>query len=216
MPEPPSELRSGVGLVRTTDDAAKGNEARRGKGPARKEPTRGWQGPDTEPGSFAIKPRTGERGGPRGRPDPVHGPAAPHRRRGARTGVPAPEAAGQCGRRWDHGGGLRAEPGGEPPGPLRTGPHRTLPAAAGTACLHPESRWRAATARRADPGGQDRPGRGGRDAQRHLRSRLPWVLLRLSAGAEPAPGSVIAAYGDHEPTRELGARCRHPQLFRLG
>ena len=35
------ELRSGVGLVRTTDDAAEGNEARRGKGPARKEPKRG-------------------------------------------------------------------------------------------------------------------------------------------------------------------------------
>ena len=54
LPEPSSELRSGVGLVRTTDDAVEGYEARRGKGPARKEPTRGWQGPDPEPGSVAI------------------------------------------------------------------------------------------------------------------------------------------------------------------
>ena len=43
MPEPPSELRSGVGLVRSTDDAVEGNETRRGKGPARKDPTRGGQ-----------------------------------------------------------------------------------------------------------------------------------------------------------------------------
>src|SRR5882762_1741286 len=50
LPEPPSELRSGVGLVHSTDDAVEGNETRRGKGPARKEPRRGGQGPDTEPG----------------------------------------------------------------------------------------------------------------------------------------------------------------------
>jgi len=31
MPELPSELRSGVGLVRSTDDAVEGNETRRGK-----------------------------------------------------------------------------------------------------------------------------------------------------------------------------------------
>jgi retron-type reverse transcriptase len=35
-------------------------------------------------------------------------------------------------------------------------------------------------------------------------------FLRLSAGTEPAPGSGIAAHGDHESARELGARCRHP------
>ena len=166
-------------------------ETRRAEGRGQPEgnPREGGQGPDTEPGRPAFQPRAGERGGPRGRPDPVHRPAASRRRRGARTSVPASEAAGKRGSRWDHGGGLRAEPGGQPPGPLRTGPHRTLPAATGSACLHPESRWRAASARRADPGGQDRPGRGGRDAERHLRSRLPRVLLRLPAGAEPAPGS---------------------------
>ena len=48
----------------------------------------------------------------RGRPDPLHGPAASCQRRGARTSVPAPEAAGKRGRRRDHGGGLRTETGG--------------------------------------------------------------------------------------------------------
>ncbi len=32
-------------------------------------------------------------------------------------------------------------------------------------------------------------------------------------GPQPAPGSVVAAHGDHEPARELGARRRHPQLL---
>ncbi len=59
------ELRSGVGLVHSTDDAVEGNETRRGKGPAREEPTREGPGPDTEPGRPAIQPRTGERGGTR-------------------------------------------------------------------------------------------------------------------------------------------------------
>ena len=105
MPEPPSELRSGVGLVHSTDDAVEGNETRRGKGPARKEPSARGTGPDTEPGRPAAQSRAGERGGPFGRPDPVHRPAASRRRRGARTSVPASEAAGKRGSRRDHGGG---------------------------------------------------------------------------------------------------------------
>jgi RNA-directed DNA polymerase len=42
MPEPPSELRSGVGPVQSTDDAAEGNEARRGKGPQPERIPREW------------------------------------------------------------------------------------------------------------------------------------------------------------------------------
>lgn len=34
LPKSPSELRSGVGLAHSTDDAVEGNETRRGKGPA--------------------------------------------------------------------------------------------------------------------------------------------------------------------------------------
>src|SRR5712692_3950858 len=111
MPEPPSELRSGVGLVHSTDDAVEGNETRRGKGPARKEPRRAGPGPDTEPGRLAVQPRTGERGGPHGRPDAVHRPASPCRYRGARTSVPAAAAAGKRGNRWDDGGDVRAGSG---------------------------------------------------------------------------------------------------------
>jgi len=97
LPEPPSELRSGVGLAHSTDDAVEGNEMRRGKGPARKEPRREGWGPDAERGRPASQPRPGERGGPFGRPDPVHRPVASRGRRRARTGVPAAEAAGECG-----------------------------------------------------------------------------------------------------------------------
>ena len=182
MPKPPSELRSGVGLVHSTDDAVEGNETRRGKEPARGDPLRGRPCPDTEPGRTAFSPCTGEHGGPRGCPDPLHRPAASRRCRGTRESVPASEAAGKRGSRWDHGGRLRAEPGGQPSGPLCTGPHRALPATTGPARLYPESRWRTASARRPDPGRQDRPGRGRRDAERHLRSRLPRVLLPAPAG----------------------------------
>jgi len=179
-PEPPSELRSGVGLVHSTDDAVEGNETRRGKGPARGELAPGGQGPDTEPASLAAQPGAGERGGPAGRPNPVHRPAASYRHRGARTGVPATEAAGECGGRWDDGGGVRAGPGDQPPGSLYARPHAPLPATAGPACLHPESRWRAAPARRADSGGQDRPGCRRRTSQRRLRGRFPRLLLPAS------------------------------------
>jgi Reverse transcriptase (RNA-dependent DNA polymerase) len=80
QPEPSFELRSGVGLVHSTDEAVEGVETRRGKGPAWGDLARGGQGPDTEPGSLAAQPRAGERGGPTGRPDPVHCPAASCRR----------------------------------------------------------------------------------------------------------------------------------------
>ena len=66
--------RPGVGLVHSTDDAVERNEARRGKGSARKEPARGWAGPDTEPDHPASQSRTGERDGPFGRPNSVHCP----------------------------------------------------------------------------------------------------------------------------------------------
>jgi RNA-directed DNA polymerase len=58
MPELSSEPRSGVGLVRSTNDAVEGNEARRGKRPARKEPLRAREGPDTEPDYSSIRAPT--------------------------------------------------------------------------------------------------------------------------------------------------------------
>lgn len=97
LPEPRSELRSGVGLVHTTCEVVEGNEAHGGKGPARGEPARGGQGPDTEPGRLAAEPQAGERGGQPSRPNPVHGPAAPCRRRRSCSGVPTTKAASQRG-----------------------------------------------------------------------------------------------------------------------
>jgi hypothetical protein len=44
--------------------------------------------------------------------------------------------AGKRGSRWDRGGGLRAEPGGQP---LRPGPYRSLPAQSVRSRLHPKS-----------------------------------------------------------------------------
>src|SRR5262249_39927856 len=119
-PEPPSELRAGVGLVHSTDEAVGGDETRWGDGPGWGECGRRGQGPDAEPGRLAAQPRAGERGGPTGRPDPVHCLAASCRHRGARTGVPATEAAGKCGGRWDDGGGVRARSGGKPERSLHT------------------------------------------------------------------------------------------------
>lgn len=62
----------------------------------------------------------------------------------------------------------------------------------------------------------DRPKRGARGVERRLRGRLPRVLLRLPTGRNPHMALDAFAYSDHEATRELGARCRHSQLLRLG
>lgn len=55
QPEPRSELRSGVGLVHSTCEVVEGNETYGGKGPAREEPAREGQGPDTESGCLAAE-----------------------------------------------------------------------------------------------------------------------------------------------------------------
>ena len=104
LPQSISELRSGVGLVHSTDDAVEGNETRRGKGPARGELAQGGWGPDAEPGRLSAGPGASERGGRQSRPGAVHRPAPPCRYRDARTSVPATEAAGKRGNRRDNGG----------------------------------------------------------------------------------------------------------------
>lgn len=63
-----------------TCEIVEGNETHGGKGPARAEPARGGEVPDAEPGCLAAEPRAGERGGPPGCPNPVHGSAARCRR----------------------------------------------------------------------------------------------------------------------------------------
>ena len=128
-----------------SDDSGEGNEPARGKTPTREEPGRVGERPDTGPGISASQTRPGERGGTKFVPDPLHGLAAPRGRRSAQEGVPPTTEGGECRSRWGDGCGLRAEPGCQYPGSLRTGSLRTLPASAGTSHLHPESRrWETA------------------------------------------------------------------------
>src|SRR2546423_15339432 len=68
QPEPSPELRTGVGLVHSTDEAVEGNETRRGKGPAWGDLARRGQGPDAEPGTLPDQLPAGERGAPPGPP----------------------------------------------------------------------------------------------------------------------------------------------------
>ncbi|MET4262551.1 hypothetical protein ABIC09_007531 [Bradyrhizobium sp. S3.12.5] len=56
--------------------------------------------------------------------------------------------------------------------------------------------------------GQDCPKRGGRGVERHLRGRLPGFSHGFRPGRNPQMALDCPAYGDHEPARELGARCR--------
>ena len=78
----------------------------------------------------------------------------------------SPKAApGVDGVTWE---GLRAEPGGEPPGPARTATHRTLPGKTITAGVHPEGGRAATPARHRLAGRQDCSAGRRRGAQRHL------------------------------------------------
>lgn len=84
MPEPSSEPRSEVGLVRSTDDAVEGNKARRGKGPARNEPGEREKGRTRSRTTLSFGLARVNAVAHGGRSDPVHRPAASRRRRSAR------------------------------------------------------------------------------------------------------------------------------------
>ena len=153
LPELLTELRSGVGLVHSTNETVEGNETRGGKGSAREDLARGGQGPDTEPGCPDAKPRAGERGSQTGCPNPVHCTAASRRSECASSCIQTAKAAGKRRRRWDDCGEVRREVGAKSSRSLRTGPHGSLPATAGATCLHSKSRWRKTATWSADPGG---------------------------------------------------------------
>ena len=94
-------------------------------------------------------------------------------------------AQARCGRR----GGrpdlavVRAGPGEQPAGPVRPAGPRGLPAPACEAGVHRQGRRQQAPAGRARAGGQDRPARHGRSAQRHLRAGLPRASATASGPA---------------------------------
>src|SRR5215212_4804956 len=131
--------RQGGGLGRSTGDDGEGHEPDGGKAPTTGEPGRGAAGPDTALEPPARQSRSGERRGHSVAPDPVHGAVPPPHARGARTGVPAAEADGSARRGWDDGGGLRARPGGQPPGAPRPPPGEPVPAEAGAATYIPKA-----------------------------------------------------------------------------
>ena len=80
---------------------------------------------------------------------------------------------------------LRRAIGREPPRPVRTAQTGSVPSQACTAGVHREGGRAAAAARSSRAGGQDRPARRGRGAQRHLRSR---TLRGFSYGFRPGRG----------------------------
>src|SRR5262245_7407606 len=98
---------------------------------ARREPVRESQGPDTEPGCFAVEPLAGVRSSETKQTGPVHGIDASYRCCRAGASIPSIEAEGERGSRWGDCRNLRAESGGQPQGSLRTGAYRTLPATTG-------------------------------------------------------------------------------------
>ena len=87
---------------------------------------------------------------------------------------------------------------------------RSVPSEAVSEGVHPEGGRAATAARHRRAGGQDRPARRGRGAQRDLRGGLPRLLLRVPAGAQPARRAGCARGRDHAEEGELGARRRHP------
>ena len=97
--------------------------------------------------------------------------------------------------------------------PARTGPQRRIPGETDSQGVHTETRRAAETARHRRLGGQDPPAGGGRGVERHVRGRLPRVLLRVPARAQPA--SCARCAGDRHPAEEgeLGARRRHQRLL---
>ena len=124
-----------------TDETAEGNEARGGKGPARGESARERQGPDAEPGCFAVESRAGERGSEEGQEDAVHVVDAPRGCGGARSRISTIETESGARSRWGDGRELRGEVGGETCRPLHSRSHGTIPASPGSPREYPETRW---------------------------------------------------------------------------
>src|SRR5437899_9683662 len=130
-PECSIEPRSGVGSAHSTDDAAEGNEARRGKGPTRRDLAPGGQGPDAGPGHLADKPGASERGSQERQEGSIHGTVTSCRRGRAGASLPAGKAEGGSRGGWRDSRELRGESAGAAEGIVRSGAPRELPAAAG-------------------------------------------------------------------------------------
>src|SRR5213594_1602768 len=104
------EPRPGVGPVQSTDEAAEGNEARGGKGPARGELARERRGPDAGPGCLVDAARASERGSKERQAGSIHIIDASRRNGSVGAGVLAATEERQRRSRRRNGDELRAGP----------------------------------------------------------------------------------------------------------
>src|SRR5438552_18952535 len=181
-----------VGQAHCTDEVpeqgwATGGGGDGGKWPSRREPATAKRAPDTEPGRRAQCAGEGTTSSKKGQEGAVYRAPAPRlQRRNASGGLLQSQEGSRAGRGWRDVAALRGGAGREPPGPFRKAETRSIPGKASPQGVHPEGR-RAAEAARCDrAGGQARPARDGRGAERHLRDGLSRLLVRVPAGAEPA------------------------------
>ena len=187
-----------------------------GKGPGQGERGRSKTRPGHRAGTGAPSALDRvRRSSQEGQEGEVHGAPAPrHHRAPARQRISASEEAprpGVDGETWQQYGEDLEE---QPPGPPRTAAARSVPGEAVASGVHPEGRRAAAAARHRRAGGQDRPARRGRGAERHLRGGLSRLLVRVPTRTQPARCAGCARGRDRTEEGELGARRRHPWFLR--
>ncbi len=98
----------------------------------------------------------------------------------------------------------------------RSGPQGKLPPATVPPDVYSEGGRPAAAAGDRSLGGQDRPRRRRHGAERHLRGRLPRLLLRVPARTGTARCARRFGGGDQQPQGELHPGCRRGKLLRSG
>jgi hypothetical protein len=183
---------SGVRQLRSTCEAGEQGRAIGGGVGGGKAAGRGEHGPakrvpDAEPGRVRVRcagacaPSRDE-----GRGCAVHGASAPRRRRSFARGLPGVEPEGGGGRGRGGVAGLRARSRSEPSRSACPCPQGQLPGEAVAAGVDREGGRAAAAARGCRVGGQDRPARRRRGAERRLRGGLPRLLVRIPPRARAA------------------------------
>ena len=132
-----------------------------------------------------------------------------------RCGVFRAEAGGRPGNRWrdvaSTTGRTSRRTSQDLSGRLQRGAYRAKPV---RRVYIAESRRAATAAGHSHAGRQNRPARDGRGAERDLRGRLSGLLVRIPTGAQPARCAGRALCRAPDAEGELGARCRHPGVFR--
>src|SRR5947208_211639 len=110
--------------------------------------------------------------------------------------------------------GLRGRPRSQDREPAHPGPSGSISGSAVSATLHTEGRWSAAPARNCRTRRQDRSEGGIRGAKRDLRGRLPRLLVRVPAQAQPAR-SFFDSVSQQWLIRFLKHRIKDTRMLRL-